>query len=235
VTLSVIVPVYNEESRVTEALTKLLNCEFVDEVVVVDDGSTDKSRELIEKFALKSNKIIVLIHEKNQGKGQAIRSALKECSKELIAIHDADLEYDPSEIAELQKPILQGVADVVYGSRFIGSKPKRALLFWHSIGNKILTTFSNLVSNINLSDMETCQKVFKNSLISRIKLRESRFGIEPELTIKFARAGARIFEIGISYQGRSYSDGKKIGWKDGFSAIYCILKYAIVPKRFWLS
>jgi glycosyltransferase involved in cell wall biosynthesis len=234
-TLSVIVPVYNEELRVVEALTTLLECDFVDEVVVVDDGSTDNSRALIEECVVRYSKLRLISLNVNHGKGKAIRTALEYCTKEVIAIHDADLEYDPRELAELQKPIILGRADVVFGSRFLGSQPKRVLFYWHSLGNKFLTTLSNSVSNLNLTDMETCHKVFRRSLILKIKLNENRFGIEPEMTIKFARAGAVIYEIGVSYQGRTYKDGKKIGWKDGFSAIYCIVKYAILPKKLWLS
>ena len=233
-TLSVIVPVYNEEKRVLEAIARLLECNFVDEIVIVNDGSTDDSKRIIEGILENSSKVLLISHERNEGKGKAIRTALQYCTKDIVAIHDADLEYDPVEIAMLQQPIILGKADVVYGSRFVGSQPKRALFFWHYLGNKLLTTLSNLASNLNLTDMETCHKVFRRSLISRIKLKENRFWIEPEMTIKFARAGAIIFEVGISYQGRTYKDGKKIGWKDGFSAIYCILKYSISPKKVWL-
>lgn len=232
--LSVIVPVYNEQNRVVAALTRLLDCNFVDEIIIVDDGSTDNSKNLIQEFILKSPKFKLASHENNEGKGKAIRTALEYCTKEIIAIHDADLEYDPAELDKLQQQIILGKADVVYGSRFLGSQPKRVLLYWHYLGNKFLTTLTNMVSNLNLTDMETCQKVFKKSLISRIELKENRFGIEPEVTIKFARAGAIIFEMGISYEGRTYKDGKKIGWKDGFSAIYCILKHSISPKKSWL-
>ena len=233
--LSVIVPVYNEENTVLEALTNLSECSFIDEIIVINDGSTDSSQSIIEKCVLGYPKLRLISMSFNQGKGKAIRTALEYCTMDIVAIHDADLEYDPLALAELQKPILQGNADVVYGSRFVGSQPKRVLLFWHSLGNKFLTTLSNLVTNLNLTDMETCHKVFKRSLVSRIKLSENRFGIEPELTIKFARAGAVIYEIGIPYKGRTYKEGKKIGWKDGFSAIYCVIKFAIIPKRLWLT
>lgn len=234
-TLSVIVPVYNEEKRVERALARLLECDFVEEIIVVDDGSTDNSRKLIEDFLVTSPKLRLAIHEYNKGKGKAIRTALEHCTKEVIAIHDSDLEYDPADIEKLFQQIQLGKADVVYGSRFLGSQPRRTLFYWHYLGNKFLTTICNMASDLNLTDIETCHKVFRRSLVSRIKLQENRFGIEPELTIKFARAGAIIYEVGISYEGRTYKDGKKIGWKDGFSAIYCILKYSTSPKKFWLK
>jgi glycosyltransferase involved in cell wall biosynthesis len=233
--LSVIVPVFNEENTILEVLTNLSDCNFIDEIIVINDGSTDNYQNMIEKSMLNFPKLKLITLSINQGNGKAIRAGIEDCSRDIIAIQDADLEYDPLALAELYKPILEGRADVVYGSRFIGDKPKRVLYYWHSIGNRFLTSLTNMLANLNLTDMETCQKVFKRSLISKIKLTENRFGIEPELTIKFARSGAIIYEIGIPYHGRTYKEGKKITWKDGFSAVQCIVKYAFLPKKLWLS
>jgi len=233
--LSVIVPVFNEENTILEVATNLSECDFIDEIIVINDASTDNSQNIIEKNMFNFPKLKLITLSINQGKGNAIRTGIKYCSRDIIAIQDADLEYDPLVLSKLYKPILNGYADVVYGSRFMGDKPRRVLFYWHSLGNKFLTGLTNMVTNLNLTDMETCQKVFKKSLVSKIKLSENRFGIEPELTVKFARAGAIIYEMGIPYKGRTYKEGKKITWKDGFSAIICIFKYSVLPKKLWLS
>lgn len=233
--ISVIVPVFNEENTILEVLTNLSSCNFIDEIIIINDASTDNSQSIIEKYMLNFPKMKLITLSRNYGKGNAIRTGIEYCSGDIIAIQDADLEYDALVLAELCKPILYGQADVVYGSRFMGDKPRRVLFYWHSLGNKFLTSLTNIVTNLNLTDMETCQKVFKKSLVSKINLTENRFGIEPELTVKFARAGAIIYEIGIPYRGRTYKEGKKITWKDGFVAIVCIIKYAILPKKLWLS
>ncbi len=232
--LTIIVPVYNEESRVLQALKLIRNCKFVDQVIVINDGSNDDTKIIVEKFVSENKRFTLINHEINQGKGKAIRTALNACSSEFIAIQDADLEYDPQELKKLLEPISLGLADVVYGSRFIGSEFGSVHLYWHSVANKCLTNLINFFTNLNLTDMEVCQKVFSNSLVGKIRLKENRFGIEPELTAKFARAGAKFCEVGITYKGRTYTEGKKIRWRDGVRAIYCIILYSLMPKRFWL-
>jgi glycosyltransferase involved in cell wall biosynthesis len=230
--ISIIVPAFNEESTISIIADKLLNLYLVNnikkEIIIVNDCSTDNTEHLIQNI-IKSNptgEIIDIKHEKNLGKGAAIHSGIKNATGDYLIIQDADLEYDPSEINKLLKPVLDGYADVVYGSRFIGGAPHRILFFWHTIGNKFLTFLSNFFTNLNLTDMETCYKLFKTSIIKTISLQEKRFGFEPEITSKIAKIkGIRIYEVGISYYGRTYLEGKKINWKDGFKAIYCIIRY----------
>lgn len=230
--ISIIVPAFNEESTITIIADKLLNLYLVNnikkEIIIVNDCSTDNTDNLIQNI-IKSNptaEIKYIKHEKNAGKGAAIHSGIKNATGDYLIIQDADLEYDPSEMNKLLKPVLDGYADVVYGSRFIGGAPHRILFFWHTIGNKFLTFLSNFFTNLNLTDMETCYKLFKTSIIKTISLQEKRFGFEPEITSKIAKIkGIRIYEVGISYYGRTYLEGKKINWKDGFKAIYCIIRY----------
>jgi glycosyltransferase involved in cell wall biosynthesis len=230
--ISIIVPAYNEESSINIIADKLLNLYLINnikkEIIIINDCSTDNTESLIQNI-INSNptaEITYVKHEKNLGKGAAIHSGIKKATGDYLIIQDADLEYDPSEINKLLKPILDGHADVVYGSRFIGGAPHRILFFWHTIGNKFLTFLSNFFTNLNLTDMETCYKLFKTSIIKNISLHEKRFGFEPEITSKISKIkGIRIYEVGISYYGRTYLEGKKINWKDGFKAIYCIIRY----------
>jgi glycosyltransferase involved in cell wall biosynthesis len=235
--LSIIIPVYNEEKTIHFILDKIKQVQLIGglqkELVMVNDKSSDHSWERLQQYQADNldMNISLFNHEKNKGKGAALHTGIKEAKGELIIIQDADLEYDPEEYNDLLKPILEGHADVVYGSRFMGGKPHRILFFWHSIGNGILTLMSNAMTNLNLTDMETCYKLFKADLIKGIQLKENRFGFEPEVTAKISRIPKiRIYEIGISYYGRTYEDGKKIGWKDGLRAIYCILKYNLWAK-----
>jgi len=194
------------------------------EIVIVDDYSTDGTRDILATY-MDQNEIKIIYHDRNRGKGAALRTGIAQTTGSIVIIQDADLEYDPQEYPRLLAPLLAGKADVVYGSRFVGSEAKRVLYFWHSIGNKLLTTLSNMFTNINLTDMETCYKVFRGEVIRSILIEEDRFGFEPEVTSKVARMGCRIYEVGISYSGRTYAEGKKINWKDGVRAVWCILKY----------
>ena len=234
--ISIIIPAYNEESTITIVVEKLINLALINnvqkEIIIVNDCSTDGTDKLIENIVANhlDTEIVYLKHSKNAGKGAAIHTGIKNATGDFLMIQDADLEYDPNEISTLLKPIIDGYADVVYGSRFIGGAPHRILFFWHTIGNKFLTFLSNFFTNLNLTDMETCYKVFKTSIIKEIPLKEKRFGFEPEITSKIAKVkGIRIYEVGISYYGRTYLEGKKINWKDGFKAIYCIIRYNLFP------
>ena len=223
--LSVIIPCYNEAKTIKEIIEKVKKEKnYEKEIIVIDDYSNDGTREIIsDKLSSEINKII--LNEKNYGKGYSVRKGIEAATGDVIIIQDADLEYDPSDYIKLIEPINKNYADVVYGSRFIGSDEKRVLFFWHSVGNYVLTFLSNMLSNLNLTDMENCYKAFKSDLIKDIKLNENRFGFEPEITAKIAKKKCRIYEVGVKYYGRTYEQGKKIGWKDGFSAIRCILKY----------
>ncbi len=235
--LSVIIPAYNEEKTLAEVLDRVLEVEMEQvgiEVILVNDCSTDRTGEVARSYVEKSGEHVVRLFDqpRNMGKGAAIRRGIEEASGDFVIIQDADLEYDPAEFRDLLAPVLSGRADVVYGSRFMGSNPHRILFFWHSLGNKLLTFLSNMFNNLNLTDMETCYKLFRAGLIKKIELKENRFGFEPEVTAKIARIpGIRIYEIGISYYGRTYQEGKKINWKDGFRAIYCIFKYGLFSRK----
>jgi len=227
----VIIPCYNEKNTIKRVVDKVKSSSSIEtEIIIVDDHSTDGTREILEnEISPLVDKIVY--HEKNMGKGAAIRSGVSQVTGDIVIIQDADLEYDPQEYPILLAPILDNKADVVYGSRFIGDRPHRVLYFWHSVGNKWLTLASNMFSNLNLTDMETGSKAFRSEIIRAIPIQENRFGFEPEITAKIAKLNCRIFEVGISYNGRKYSEGKKIGWKDGVKAIYCILKYNLLDFR----
>ena len=226
--LSIIIPTYNEVKTLEEILKRIKNQIHLDkEIILIDDCSTDGSRELIEN-KLKSQIDKILLNEKNFGKGYSVRQGIKAAEGDIILIQDADLEYSPSDYDKLINPILNNNADVVYGSRFIGSDEKRVLFFWHTIGNKFLTLLSNIFTNLNLTDMENCYKVFRSDVVKNITLNENRFGFEPEITAKISKKNFRIYEVGVKYYGRKYKDGKKITWKDGFSAIRCIIYYNLL-------
>ncbi len=225
--LSVIIPVYNEAETLDPIVAAVAAVPVEKEIILVDDGSTDGSREKLQQFENQDG-IRVLYHERNQGKGAAIRTGVAAAEGDLVIIQDADLEYDPREIPLLMQPILSGRADVVYGSRFMGAGPHRVLYFWHYWGNQLITLLSNMLTNLNLTDMETGYKLFRREVIQSITIEESRFGLEPEITAKVAKGHWRIYEIGISYSGRTYEEGKKIGWRDGVRALICILKYNVM-------
>lgn len=236
--LSIIIPAYNEGKTIHLILDRIKEAQFPNglkwEIIIVNDCSKDNTEEAITKYkeANSTLPIFYFKHDSNQGKGAAIHSGIKAANGNYIIIQDADLEYNPNEYASLFEPVFMANADVVYGSRFIGGKPHRILFFWHSIGNKFLTALSNMFTNLNLTDMETCYKLFDAKLIKNIQLNEKRFGFEPEVTAKISRIpNVRIYEVGISYYGRTYEEGKKIGWKDGFRAIYCILKYGLFKAK----
>lgn len=231
-TLSIVIPAYNEGPTIHNILNRIKAVELIDniqkEVIIVNDCSKDDTEEAILKYKTANPELPISYykHEVNQGKGAALHTGIEKATGDYVIIQDADLEYDPQEYNQLLKPVLDGFADVVYGSRFVGGNPHRILFFWHSLGNAMLTFLSNMFTNLNLTDMETCYKLFKREMIQGIKLKEKRFGFEPEVTAKISRVpNVRVYEVGISYYGRTYDEGKKIGWKDGFRAIYCILRY----------
>jgi glycosyltransferase involved in cell wall biosynthesis len=221
--LSVVIPVYNEYSTIRQLYAAVQATTTEKEIILVDDYSTDGTREILEQIPAENTKVI--FHDRNMGKGAALRTGFKHATGDIIIIQDADLEYDPQQYPKLIQPILEGKADVVYGSRFVSGDYRRVLFFWHMLGNTFLTLLSNMLTNLNLTDMETCYKVFRRDILENITLEEDRFGFEPEITAKFAKLDLRIYEVGISYSGRTYSEGKKIDWKDGVAALWCILKY----------
>jgi len=229
--LSIVVPVYNERDLAPQALARIEAAPLPEgvsrEIILVDDCSTDGTREWLQEFAAARPHVVLKLHEVNKGKGSALHTAFAAATGELVIVQDADLEYDPREIATVLEPLLDGRADVVFGTRFLGHT-HRVLYYWHSVGNWLLTTLSNMLSNVNLTDMECCYKAFRREVLEKIDLKEPRFGFEPEVTAKVARLGCRIYEVPVSYSGRTYAEGKKINWKDGFSALRCILKYNLL-------
>lgn len=228
--LSVVIPCYNEVKTIVEVVKAVKQSPIQQlEIIIVDDCSTDGTRDIL-KLHIEAQVDQVIYHRKNQGKGAALRTGFEAATGDIVIIQDADLEYDPQEYPLVIGPILDGKADVVYGSRFFGGRPHRVVYYWHMLGNQFLTTLSNMLTNVNLTDMETCYKAFRREVIQSIRIEEKRFGFEPEITAKVAKMDCRIYEVGISYYGRTYKEGKKIGWKDGFRAIYCILKYNLLSK-----
>lgn len=225
--LSVVMPVYNEQATLREVVSRVLAVPLEVELICVDDGSRDGSREILAELQIDHPQIRVVLQPKNMGKGAALRCGIQEATGDFIIIQDADLEYDPSDYPALLGPLIEGKADVVYGSRFLGSGPHRVLYFWHSVGNSILTLISNALTNMNMTDMETCYKVFRREILQSIPIEEDRFGFEPEITVKISKRRLRVYEVGISYWGRTYEEGKKIGWRDGFRALWCLLKYSL--------
>jgi glycosyltransferase involved in cell wall biosynthesis len=228
--VSVVMPVYNEAVTVRQVIPVVLAQPCVRELIVVDDGSSDGSGEVLRRLAAEQGRLKLLHHPKNRGKGAALRTGIEQATAPVVLIQDSDLEYDPQEYEHLIAPIVADKADVVFGSRFAGAGAHRVLYFWHSVGNKLLTTLSNMFTNLNLTDIEVCYKVFRREIIQGIRLEENRFGFEPEITAKVAKLGVRIFEVPIGYYGRTYAEGKKINWKDGLSAFRCILKYNLVRR-----
>ena len=227
--LSVVMPCFNEIGTVERVIDRVVASPYTEEIVVVDDGSTDGTREVLEK--IDHPRVRVIFQARNQGKGAALRRGFAEARAPFVVVQDADLEYDPAEFGDLVAPLLADKADVVYGSRFLGGRPHRVLYFWHSVGNRVLTMASNMFTNLNLTDMETCYKAFRREVLESFALEEDRFGIEPEITAKVATGNWRVYEIGISYSGRTYEEGKKIGWKDGIRAFYCILRYSRIGTK----
>ena len=227
--LSVIIPCYNEEGTIASLIAMVQLSPWVQEIIVVDDGSQDKSREIMESIS--DPQVRVIMHTVNQGKGAALRTGFSHATAEFVIVQDADLEYDPSEYPLVLEPLLDDRADVVFGSRFLSGRPHRVLYFWHSLGNRFLTLMSNMFTDLNLTDMETCYKCFRREVIQAIDIEEDRFGFEPEITAKLAKLRLRIYEVGISYSGRTYDEGKKIGWRDGVRAVYCIVRYSKVGDK----
>jgi glycosyltransferase involved in cell wall biosynthesis len=229
---SVVMPVYNEKDYIDEIIRRTLAAPVEKELIIVDDYSTDGTRARLEEIARASadGRIRVLFHDKNRGKGAALRTGFAAATGDVVIVQDADLEYDPSEYPKLMAPILEGKADVVYGSRFVGGESHRVLYFWHSVANKVLTLLSNMFTDLNLTDMETCYKVFRREIIQAVKLTEDRFGFEPEVTARIAALKCRVYEVGVSYSGRTYEEGKKVGWKDGVRTLWCILKHNLLTS-----
>ena len=230
VRLSVVMPVYNEEDTLEEIVERVHAVPLDLELVAVDDGSTDRSREILHRLEREGRIQRLILHEENQGKGAALSTGFKAATGDLVIVQDADLEYDPNEFSWLMEPILEDKADVVYGSRFMSGRPHRVLYFWHRLGNQFLTLTSNMVTNLNLTDMETCYKCFRREVLDGLTVEERAFGVEPELTAKIAMGGWRVYEVGISYAGRTYAEGKKIGWKDGWWALVCIIRYGMIRR-----
>ena len=228
--VSVVMPVYNERATVRQAVERVLAVPFEVEVLCVDDGSQDGSREILAELEREHRQVQVFLQPSNIGKGAALRRGIQAARGDFVIIQDADLEYDPVNYQTLLDPLMQGRADVVYGSRFLGAAPHRVLYFWHSVGNRLLTLLSNCLTNINLTDMETCYKAFRRDVIQSIQIEEDRFGFEPEITVKVAKRRLRIYEVGISYWGRTYEEGKKIAWQDGLKAAWCLLKYSFTES-----
>ena len=231
--LTVVIPCYNEIETIQKIIDAVKASPVPDcEIIIIDDYSTDGTRELLQN-ELHTQVDQVIYHDRNYGKGAALRSGFAAVTGDIVIIQDADLEYDPQEYPDMIQPILDGKADIVFGSRFVSGRSRRVVYYWHMVGNHFLTMLSNMLTNINLTDMETCYKAFRREVIQSIKIEENRFGFEPEITAKVAKMGCRIYEVGISYYGRTYEEGKKIGWKDGVQAIYCILKYNIFSKKLY--
>jgi len=227
--LTLVMPAFNEINTISETISRVVSLDFVNQLIVVDDGSTDGTRSILAK--INNQKVKVIFHENNLGKGASLHTGFREAIGPFVGVQDADLEYDPNDLEKFLPPLLSGRADAVFGSRFRSGEVGRVLYFWHSLGNRFLTTLSNMATNINLTDMETCYKVIRKDILDQIELTEKRFGFEPEITAKLASRGARIYEVGISYYGRTYDEGKKISWKDGVRAVYCIIKFRFTERK----
>jgi glycosyltransferase involved in cell wall biosynthesis len=225
--LSAVMPVYNEQATLARVVERVMSVGLEIELLCVDDGSTDGSREILAELQKQFPQMRIFLQPQNMGKGAALRRGIQEATGDYVIIQDADLEYDPNDYRRLLEPLEAGQADVVYGSRFLGGGPHRVLYYWHSVANFFLTTLSNMITNLNMTDMETCYKVFRREVIQSIPIEEDRFGFEPEVTVKIAKRHLRVYEVGISYWGRTYAEGKKIGWRDGFRALWCLAKYAV--------